>query len=102
MPTVIEPKANEDAKSQPVTPVYNEPELFAAEVAMEGKNSGFMPLLLIAGLILVVGGTIFYFVKGARDVLTVPVATSSVTSISERAGPSDHPLQHRDRRLQRQ
>ncbi len=88
MPTVIEPKVNEDAKSQPVTPVYNEPELFAAEVAMEGKNSGFIPLLLIAGLILVVGGTIYYFVKGARDVLTVPVASSSVTSILNAQGPA--------------
>ncbi len=88
MPTVIESKVNEDAKSQPVPPVSNEPELFAAEVAMEGKNSGFIPLLLIAGLILVVGGTIYYFVKGARDVLTVPVATSTVTSLLDAQGPA--------------
>ena len=88
MPTVIEPKTNEDAQAQPVPPVSNEPELFAAEIAMEGKNSGFMPLLLIAGLILVVGGTIFYFVKGARDVLTVPVATSTVTRILNAQGPA--------------
>src|ERR1039458_9959421 len=88
MPTVIEPKTNEDAKAQPVPPVSNEPELFAAEVALEGKSSGFMPLLLIAGLILVVGGTIFYFVKGARDVLTVPLATSTVTRILDEQGPA--------------
>src|ERR1035441_7040203 len=69
MPTVMEPKTNEDVKAQPVPPVSNEPELFAAEVAMEGKGSGFMPIVLIAGLILVVGGTIFYFVKGARGSL---------------------------------
>ena len=88
MPTVIEPKVNEDAKAQLVPPVSNEPELFAAEVAMEGKNSGFMPIILIAGLILVVGGTIFYLVKGARDVLTVPVASSAVTSILNAQGPA--------------
>jgi hypothetical protein len=88
MPTVIEPKTNEDAKAQLVPPVSNEPELFAAEVAMEGKSSGFVPLLLIAGLILCVGGTIFYFVKGARDVLTVPVATSTVTRILDAQGPA--------------
>jgi hypothetical protein len=88
MPTVIEPKTNEDVKAQLVPPVSNEPELFAAEVAMEGKNSGFMPIVLIAALILVVGGTIFYFVKGARDVLTVPVATSTVTNILDAQGPS--------------
>jgi hypothetical protein len=88
MPTVIEPKTNEEAKAQPVPPVSNEPELFAAEVAMEGKSSGLMPLVLIAGLILVVGGTIFYFVKGARDVLTVPLATSTVTRILDEQGPA--------------
>ncbi len=85
MPTVIEPKTNEDAKEQPVS---NVPELFAAEVAMEGKDSGFMPILLIAGLILAVGGTIFYFVKGARDVLTVPVASSTMTKILDEQGPA--------------
>ncbi len=88
MPTVIEPKTNEEAKAQPVPPVSNEPELFAAEVAMEGKSSGFIPLVLIAGLILVVGGTIFYFVKGARDVLTVPLASSTVTRILDEQGPA--------------
>jgi hypothetical protein len=88
MPTVLEPKTNEEAKPQLVSPVSNEPELFAAEIAMEGKNSGFMPLLFIAGLILVVGGTIFYFVKGARDVLTAPVATSTITNLLDVQGPA--------------
>ena len=88
MPTVTESKTNEDAKARPVPPVSNEPELFAAEVEMQGKHAGFMPLLLIAGLILVVGGTIFYFVKGARDVLTVPVATSTVTRLLGEQGPA--------------
>jgi len=80
MPTVIEPKANE-SKPQLVLPNNNEPELFAAEIAMEGKGSNFLPVLLILGLLFVVGGTVFFFVKGARDVLTVPVATSTVTHI---------------------
>ena len=62
MATIIEPKT-EEPKPQPVTPTYNEPELFAAEIAMEGKSLNLFPLLLIAGLIFVVGGTIFYFVK---------------------------------------
>jgi hypothetical protein len=88
MPTVVEPKTNEEVPSQPVPSVSNEPELFAAEIAMEEKSSGIIPLLLIAGLILVVGGTIFYFVKGARDVLTAPVATSAVTQILEAQGPA--------------
>ena len=88
MPTVIEPKVKQDVKAQLVPPVSNEPELFAAEIAMEEKSSGIIPLLLIAGLILVVGGTIYYFVKGARDVLTVPVATSTVTNILDAQGPS--------------
>ena len=88
MPTVIEPKVNEDAKAQPDIPISNQPELFAAEIAMEERSSGIIPLLLIAGLILVVGGTIYYFVKGARDVLTVPVATSSITSILNAQGPA--------------
>jgi hypothetical protein len=79
MPTVIEPKT-EEAKPQLVSPVSNEPELFAAEIAME-KHTNFFPVLLIAALVLVVGGTVVYFVKGARDVLTVPVATTTLNRI---------------------
>jgi hypothetical protein len=80
MPTTIEPKAIEPGP-QLVTPPQAEPELFAAEIAMEGKSLNLFPLILIFGLMVVVGGTIFYFVKGARDVLTVPVATTSVNKI---------------------
>ncbi len=86
MPTVIEPKA-EESKPQLVPPASNEPELFAAEIAME-KQHNFFPLILIAGLVLVVGGTIFYFVKGARDVLTVPVATTTISQILKSQGPA--------------
>jgi hypothetical protein len=87
MPTVVEPNVKEEA-TQPVTPASNEPELFAAEVEMESKSSNFLPVALILVLILVVGGTIVYFVKGARDVLTVPVATTAVTQILNAQGPS--------------
>ena len=80
MPTVIEPKVNE-SKPQLVVPTTDEPELFAAEIEMQGRNSSFLPIVLILGLLFVVGGTVFYVVKGARDVLTVPVATSTVTQI---------------------
>src|ERR1700758_401145 len=86
MPAMTEP-TNQAVKPQlenpapAETPLRNEPELFAAEIEMEKKSSNFFPLLLIAGLILVVGGTIYYFVKGAKDVLTAPVATATVTQV---------------------
>ncbi len=87
MPTVTEPKGDEP-KPQLVTPSSNEPELFAAEIEMESKSSNFLPVLLIFGLLVVVGGTIFYLVKGARDVLTTPVATTTVEQILENQGPA--------------
>ena len=86
MPTVMEPNVNEEAKSQPETPSA-EPELFAAEIEMERKSSNFLPVVLILGLVIVVGGTIGYFVKGARDVLTVPVATTAVNQILQAQNP---------------
>ena len=85
MPTVIEPKTEEQSKGQPMSPASSEPELFAAEIAME-KESSFFPIVLIAGLILIVGGSIFYFVKGARDVLTVPVATTAINQVLNSQG----------------
>jgi len=87
MPTVMEPKPAEEAKSQPVTPSA-EPELFAAEIEMEKKSSNFVPLVFILGLVIVVGGAIFYFVKGARDVLTVPVATTAMNQVLQAQTPS--------------
>ena len=87
MPTVIEPRTNKESKPQLVPPASNEPELFAAEIAME-KNSNFFPLILIAGLVLVVGGTIYYFVKSARDVLTIPVATTTVNQVLKSQAPA--------------
>ncbi len=88
MPTVIEPKTEQEPKPQLVPPPSNEPELFAAEIAMERKSLNLFPIILILGLIVVVGGTIFYFVKSARDVLTVPVATTSVDDILKAQGPA--------------
>src|SRR5690349_15618293 len=87
MPTAGEAKAPEQPKSQ-VETLPAEPQLFAAEIEMEGKSSNFFPLVLIAGLIVVVGGTIYYFVKGAKDVLTVPVATTSIQQILKAQGPA--------------
>ena len=87
MPTVIEPRTNKESKPQLVPPASNETELFAAEIAME-KNSNFFPLILIAGLVLVVGGTIYYFVKSARDVLTIPVATTTVNQVLKSQAPA--------------
>jgi hypothetical protein len=88
MATVIEPKTSEETKPQAGTSAQSEPELFAAEIAMEGRSSNFFPLLFIAGLIVVVGGTIYYFVKGAKAVLTTPVATASITQILAAQGPT--------------
>jgi len=85
MPTVMEPNVNEDTKPQTTTPAG--PELFAAEIEMERKTSNLLPVALILGLVIVVGGTIVYFVKGARDVLTVPVATTAVSQILQAQNP---------------
>ena len=87
MPTVSEPKSNE-AKPQLVPPPASEPELFAAEIEMEKKTSNLLPLILILGLIVVVGGTIYYFVKGARDVLTVSLARTSISQVLDSQGPA--------------
>ncbi len=88
MPTVSEPKTNEETKPQLETPAPPERELFAAEIEMEKQSSNFVPLLFIVGLLIVVGGTIYYFVKSARDVLTTSVATTSVTQILHAQGPA--------------
>jgi len=85
MPTVVDPELKEQTSS-PATPKYKEPELFAAEVEMEKKSSNFGPLVMIFALVLVVGGTIFYFVKTSREVLTVPVATNSINEILKSQG----------------
>lgn len=87
MPTIAEPKGDEPKPPVETTPP--EPELFAAEIQMEKSSSNFFPLILILGLVFVVGGTIYYFVKGARDVLTTPAATASVTQILKTQAPAN-------------
>jgi hypothetical protein len=83
MPTVVDPK---ETNENPNPPKYQEPELFAAEVEMEKKSSSLGPLIMIFTLVAVVGGTIFYFVKTSREVLSVPVATTSVSQILKAQG----------------
>jgi len=85
MPTVTPPKGDEPKLNTETTPAA--PEMFAAEIQMEKSSSNFFPLVLIFGLILVVGGTIYYFVKVARDVLTTPVATTTITQILKSQAP---------------
>lgn len=80
MPTVIDPELK-DKTNNPEATTYKMPEMFAAEVEMEKKSSNFGPMLMVLMLVLVVGGAIFYFVKTSRDVLTAPVATSSINQI---------------------
>jgi len=81
MPTVTDSNVVAEPKTQTEVPLPVERELFAAEIEMEKKSSNFFPLLLILGLVVVVGGTIYYFVKGARDVLTPPVATATINGL---------------------
>ena len=85
MPTVVDPELKEKT-TNPATPAYKEPELFAAEVAMESKSSNFGALVMVFVLVLVVGGTIFYFFKTSREVLTTPVATNSINEILKAQG----------------
>ncbi len=80
MATVVDPEVKKPVDS-PDNYEMHEPELFAAEVAMESKSSNLGVFIMVAALLAVVGGTIFYFVKTAREVLTVPVATTSVNEI---------------------
>jgi hypothetical protein len=80
MPSVVDPEVKESS-SPLTTPESHQPEMFAAEVAMEKQNSGIGPMMMIVALLAVVGGTILYFVKTSREVLSVPVATTSVNEI---------------------
>jgi hypothetical protein len=55
---------------------------------MEKRSLNIFPVILILCLVGVVGGTIFYFVKGSRDVLTIPAATTTVGDILKAQGPA--------------
>lgn len=85
MPTVVDPELK-DKTDNPATPSYKEPELFAAEVEMEKKSSNFGPILMVLVLVAAVGGVIFYFVKTSREILTLPVATTSINEILKSQG----------------
>jgi len=87
MATVTEPKTKEELQPKVEDTPSAPPELFAAEIAMEEKSSNWVPLLLIVGLIVVVGGTIYYFIKGANDVLTVPEANKAISQILKTQAP---------------
>jgi hypothetical protein len=81
MSTVADPEVKEPNNS-----TVQEPELFAAEVEMEKKSSSFGPLLMVLVLVGVVGGTIFYFFKTSREVLSQPAATVAVENILKAQG----------------
>jgi hypothetical protein len=51
---------------------------FPAEVF---RNAELGLLVMVIALLAIVGGTIFYFFKTARQVLTQPVATSALNEI---------------------
>jgi hypothetical protein len=85
MPTISDPEVK-DSKPQLVTPAPKERELFAAEIEMEKKSSNIFPILFVSLLVLVVGGTIYYFVKGAKAVLTPEAATVSVNQVLKNQG----------------
>jgi hypothetical protein len=85
MPTVVDPEIKDNANPSSA-PVHQMPEMFAAEIEMEKRSSNFGPLIMVLALVTVVGGAIFYFVKTAREVLSVPVATTSVNEILKAQG----------------
>jgi hypothetical protein len=83
MPTVVDPKETNETSNPPK---YEAPEMFSAEVEMEKKSSSWGPIVMILALVAVVGGTIFFFIKTAREVLSVPDATTSVNQILKSQG----------------
>jgi hypothetical protein len=87
MPTVSDPEIK-GQQPEGVDPEVKAPELFAAEIEMEKKSSSILPLMLVAGLVLVVGGTIYYFFKGSKEVLTPQAAIVAVNSILKSQGPA--------------
>jgi len=88
MPTVIEPKTEQETQPQPVPQIANEPDIFAAEIAMGNRSYNFVPLLLAGALVLLVAGFIYYFVKSAREVVSVSAATTTISDILRNQGPA--------------
>ncbi len=87
MPTTSDPEVKESTP-QLIESEIKQPEMFAAEIAMEGKSLNLFPIFFVTMLVLVVGGSIFYFIKGAKAVLSEPVATAAVNNILKGQGPA--------------
>jgi hypothetical protein len=88
MPTIGEPQTSEEPKTQVETPSRAEPELFAAEIAMEEKSYNFAPWLLATALACVLGSLIYYFVKSGSEVLSPAQATATLTDVLRTQGPA--------------
>jgi len=86
MPTISEPPTNEPKAQLEIPPA--EPELFAAEIAMEEKSHNFAPWLLATALALLLGGFIYYFISTSRETLSVAQATATVNGILRAQGPA--------------
>lgn len=84
MPTLVDPQIEEQTNSN--FAATQEPELFAAEIQMEKRSSELGALVMVIALLAVVGGTIFYFFKTARQVLSQPAATSAINEILKAQG----------------
>jgi hypothetical protein len=62
--------------------------MFEQEIEMEKRQSGAVPLLLIAALIVVLVGATVYYLMESRRVLTSPEATTVVTAVLRAQGPA--------------
>jgi hypothetical protein len=88
MPTISEPKTSEEPKTQVESPSRAEPELFAAEIAMEEKSYNFAPWLLATALACVLGSLVYYFVKSGSEVLSPVQATATLSDVLRTQGPA--------------
>lgn len=79
MPTILESEKQE--KPQLVQSNQPEPELFAAELAMEKDTFNFAPILLAVVMVVAIAGTIVYFVRSSREVISVSTANQVVSNI---------------------
>ncbi len=86
MPTDMGTKPAPQPKPEPVSPPANEPELFAAEIAMEKRSYNFAPILLAIALLGLLGGFGYYFYKSMRDVPSTAEATAVVNDILRSQG----------------
>ena len=62
--------------------------MFEQEIEMEKRQSGAVPLLLIAALIVVLVGATVYYLMESRRVLTSPEATTVVNAVLRAQGPA--------------